>query len=122
MQELVQAANDLEQLAYAHDPLGTRNKTGWPDVAKLLNLLVWGDEEIKAQAYPTALGPGGDGYITMHRGSDHPDLDRRTHDAHTKALRNLRAGWLVELGRMVDEWQQEAMDVGRYPTRSEQAV
>jgi hypothetical protein len=123
MAELVQAANDLEALAYAHDPLGTRNKTGWPDVAKLLSLLVWSDEEIKAAAKAAAYGPGvKDGYHTLHRGGDAADIDARTRDAHAKALRNLRSGWLVEFGRMVDEWQQDAMDVGRYPTRSEQAV
>jgi hypothetical protein len=121
-QDLVQAANDLEALAYAHDPLGTRNKTGFPDAAALLNLLVWVDNEIRAAREAAAQGPGvKDGYHIVGRGGDPSDLDARTRDQHLKDLRNLRSGWLVELGNLVDQWRQQAMDVGRYPYRTEQA-
>lgn len=123
MADLVQAANDLEACAYAHDSGATRNATGFPDVAKLLNLLVWIEAEIGAAKAAAAYGPGvKDGYHLLHRGGESADLDARTRDAHLKALRNLRSGWLVELGRVVDGWRQDAMDVGRYPTRTEQAV
>ena len=122
--DLADASEDLEAIAYAHDPNGSpRCNTGFPDLARLLNLFAWVDEEIKAASRAAAYGPGvKDGYHVLHHGSTATDLDARTRDEHAKHLRNLRSGWLVELGRMVDAMRQDAMDVGRYPTRSEQAV
>jgi hypothetical protein len=121
-EDLAHASDDLEQLAYGHDPNGSpRSNTGFPEMAGLLNLLVWADQEIRAAERAAAYGPGvKDGYHTLQRGGSHSDLDARTHDAHAKAVRNLRSGWRVEAARMFDEWRTEAMEVGRYPTRSEQ--
>ena len=36
------------------------------------------------------------------------DIDARTRDELLKQLRNLRSGWLVELGNLVDRWRQAA--------------
>jgi hypothetical protein len=122
--DLADAIEDLEALAYAHDPNGSpRNNSGFRDLARLLNLFAWVDGEIHAAERAAAFGPGvKDGYHTLQRSGEPTDLDARTRDAHAKALRNLRSGWNVELGRVVDAMRQDAMDVGRYPTRTEQAV
>src|SRR5262245_9889280 len=123
IRDLADAHEDVEALAYAHDPEGSpRLKTGFPELAKAANLFAWLIGEIKASDRAAAFGPGvRGGYHTLQRGSTPTDLDARTHDAYAKALRNLLAGWRVGLGQLVGEMEQEAMDVGRYPTRTEQA-
>ena len=122
--DLADAAEDLESVAYAHDPNGSpRRNTAFPDIKKILSAYAWIIDEIKAAERAAAYGPGvKDGYHTLQRGGDATDLDPRTRDAHLKALRNLLSGWNVEVGRMADAMMADAMDVGRYPTRSEQAV
>lgn len=117
-EDLALAAADLEELAYAHDP---RSDHGFHDIAKLLNLLVWAQHEIRSAQDAAAYGPGvKDGYHTLHRGGQPSDIDARTHDAYLKELRNLLSGWRVDLGKMADAWQQAAVRVGRWPDRSEQ--
>jgi hypothetical protein len=120
-EDLAHAEGDLQELAWRHDPRTARNSTGFPDVATLLNLLVWVDDEIKAAREAAAYGPGvKDGYHTLPHGNV-SDLDARTRDQLLKELRNLRSGWLVELGSLVDGWKQAAYNAARFPTRSEQA-
>ena len=123
--DLADAAEDLDHIAYAHDPNGSpRRNTAFPDIARLLSVYAWVIGEIRAAERAAAYGPGvKDGYHTLQRGGDNTgDLDTRTRDAHLKALRNLLSGWNVEVGRVSDAMMQDAMDVGRYPTRSEQAT
>jgi hypothetical protein len=118
--DLINAAGHLEALAYAHDPRNARNATGFPDVAMLLDLLVWIDGEIKAAREAAAYGPGNEGgYQTLARGQI-SDIDSRTRDQLLKDLRRLRMGWLHKLGQLVDEFKQEGYEVARWPTRSEQ--
>ena len=124
--DLADAAEDLDQIAYAHDPNGSpRRNTAFPAVKALLNYRAWLISEIQASERGAAHGPGvKDGYHTLQRGGTTTDVSARTgdRDAYTKALRNLLSAWNLEDGRIAAERMQEAMDVGRYPTRSEQAV
>lgn len=123
-EDLAHAAADLEELAWRHDPRTARNSTGFPDLAALANLLVWADAEIRAARDAAAYGPGvKDGYheVLTHRRSGHSQIDARAHDQYLKSLRDLRSGWLVELGQLADTWRQAAEQVGRFPDRSEQA-
>lgn len=120
-EDLIHATEDLEVLAFNHQPSNPRNPTGFPDVATLLNLLVWVDTEIKAAREAAAYGPGvKDGYRTFGQ-HGHGDIDSRTRDQYLKELLNLRSGWQVNLGSMVDEMKDQAYSVGRWPNRSEQA-
>ena len=122
--DLIAAEENIEIIAWAHDPNGSpRRNTAFPDIARLLSVYAWVIGEIKAAERAAAYGPGvKDGYHTLQRGGEATDLDPRTRDAHLKALRNLLSGWNVEVGRVSDAMMADAMDVGRYPTRSEQAV
>jgi hypothetical protein len=119
--DLADAHEDLELLAYAHDPNGSpRFNSGFPELAKAANLFAYVIGEIRASERAAAYGPGvKDGYHTLDRGGTTSDLDARTRDAHAKALRNLLSGWRVALGQLVNEMEADAMDVGRYPTRTE---
>jgi hypothetical protein len=111
-EDLGYATDDLEELAHRHCPReDPRNETGFPDVITLLNLLVWVDADIRVAKEAAAYGPGVEGgYRTLHRGGV-SDIDSRTHDALLKELRDLRSGWLVEFGNMVDRWRQAAEKV-----------
>lgn len=110
VQDVGYATDDLEELAHRHCPRDDpRNRTGFPDVLTLLNLLVWADTEISNARAAAAFGPGAEGgYRTLHRGGTATDLDSRRHDQLLKDLRNLRSGWLIELGNMVDRWRTGA--------------
>lgn len=121
LEELAHGSADLEHLAYEHHPSNPRNPTGFPDVATLLNLLVWVNDSIKAAREAAAYGPGvKDGYHTFGQ-HGHSDIDSRTRDQYLKELLNLRSGWLVNLGNTVDEMKDQAYNVGRWPNQSEQA-
>jgi hypothetical protein len=121
--DLADAHEDLEVLAYAHDPNGSpRLNSGFPDLAKMLNLMAWAVGEIRSARVAAAYGPGVEGgYHTLQQAGSHGDLEARRAwaDAYGRAVSNLLAGWAVEVGRIRDEWQQEGIDVGRYPTRTE---
>ena len=108
-EDLAHAAGDLEELAYRHHPRDDpRAASGFPDAAAVLNLLVWVDTEIRAAREAASFGPGAEGgYRTLHRGNV-ADIDARIHDQLLKQLRDLRSGWLVELGTLVDNWRQAA--------------
>lgn len=122
--DLADAHEDIEVLAYAHDPLGSpRFNSGFREIAKLGNLFAWLVTEIKMAERAAAYGPGvKGGYHTLHRGGDAADIDARTRDAHAKALRNLLSSWRMAVDKLETEFEREGIDVGRYPTRSEQAV
>jgi len=120
--DLAEAIEDLKFIAYAHDPNGSpRFNSGFRDVAAILNQIAWLVSEIQAAEGGAAYGPGvKDGFHTLHRGGEPVDVSSRSRDPYAKALRNLLSGWNVENGRVADTRRQEAMDVGRYPTPSEQ--
>jgi hypothetical protein len=120
--DLAEAIEDLKLIAYAHDPNGSpRFNSGFHDVAAFLNEIAWLISEIKAAEGGAAYGKGVEGgYHVLHRGGEPTDVSSRGQDPHAKNLRNLLAGWNVENGRIVDTRRQEAMDIGRYPTPSEQ--
>ena len=122
--DLADALEDIQIIAYAHDPNGSpRRNTAFPAVKLLLSERAWLIGEIEAAERAAAYGPGvKDGYHTLQQGGTPTDLDPRTRDAHAKALRNLLSAWNLEDDRIAHERMQEAMDVGRYPTRSEHAV
>jgi hypothetical protein len=112
-EDLAYATDDLEELAHRHCPRDDpRNHTGFPDVITLLNLLVWVDTETKTAREAAAFGPGAEGgYRTLHHGGNVSDIDARTRDQLLKELRDLRSGWLVELGNVVDRWRGAAEKV-----------
>ena len=109
VEDLAYATDDLEELAHRHHPRDDpRNSTGFPDAIAVLNLLVWADAEIRTAREAAAYGPGSDeGARSLGRGVG-GDIDARTRDELLKQLRNLRSGWLVELGNLVDRWRQAA--------------
>lgn len=110
LEDLAHASGDLEHLAYRDQPHDDpRNRTGFTDLAALLNLFVWQDTELADARKAAAYGPGSEGgYAVIHRGG-HSDIDSRTHDAHRRAMLRMRGAWQHKLGQLVDELREEAI-------------
>lgn len=145
-QDLVHAAGHLEQLAWRYH--SRNNANGWPDLATLLDLLLWLDTELEHAKAAAVYGPGGErspeggGTIGAHTvgrvglgrpvesrldfGTDaedprnnRPRLRPELSDPLYRTLRDLRSGWHTELGQLVDSWRQRAKDAARWPVRTE---
>lgn len=144
--DLVRAAGHLEELAYRHH--SRNNPNGWPDLALLLDLLLWLDTELEHAKAAAVYGPGGErspeggGTIGSHTVGRHglgrpvedrldfgtdaedkrhtrPRLRPELNDPLVRDLQKLRAGWHTELGRMVDSWSERAKEAAHWPARTE---
>jgi hypothetical protein len=144
--QLTHATGHLEELAWRYD--SRNNPNGWPDLATLLDLLVWLDGELEHAKAAAVYGPGGErspegggtigahtiGRLGLNRpvearldfGTDaedprnnRPRLRPELNDPLYRALRDLRSGWHTELSQLVDSWRQRGKDAARWPVRTE---
>jgi hypothetical protein len=138
--DLANATGHLEELAWRHDSYDS--PTGFPDIATLLDLLVWVNGEIEHAKDAAVYGPGweqspeGGGQAPTHvpgRGGfgrpvesrldwgteDRPRLRPELRDPLYRTLRDLRSAWHTELGQLVDSWRERAKDAARWPVRTE---
>jgi hypothetical protein len=140
--DLANAAGHLEELAWRYD--SRNNPNGFPDVAILLDLLVWLDGELEHAKAAAVYGPGGErspegggtiGTHTMGRGrglgrpvegrldwgtDSRPRLRPELNDPLYRTLRDLRSAWQVELGQLVDSWRERAKDAANWPKFTKQ--
>lgn len=144
--DLAHAQGLLEELATRYE--SRNNPNSWPDLATLLDLLVWVDTELDHAKQAAVYGPGGErspegggtiGHGTIgHQSLGRPvearldfgtdEEDRRNHrprlrpefsDPLVRDLQALRSGWRTELGQLVDSWRDRAKDAARWPTRTD---
>lgn len=108
--DLATATYNLSLLASRHHPRDDpRQSSGFPDVARLVGLLVWVEQEIRAAREAAAVGPGVEGGVrTLYRGSGISDIDARTYDLLLREMRGYRSGLLVEIGSLVDRATERA--------------
>jgi hypothetical protein len=140
-EDFAKAALDLEELVWRYDSQNNRNL--WPEVALLLDLLVWAETEQEHAKNAAVYGPGGErspegggtiGTHTMGRGrglgrpvegrldwgtDTRPRLRPELNDPLYRTLRDLRSAWHTELGQLVDSWRERAKDAARWPVRTE---
>jgi hypothetical protein len=144
--DLIRAAGHLEELAWRYH--SRNNPNGWPDLAALLDLLLWNDTELEHAKNAAVYGPGGErspeggGTIGAHTvgrvglgrpvesrldwGTDdedprnnRPRLRPELSDPLYRTLRDLRSGWATRVGQLVDGMRDEAKDAARWPVRTE---
>jgi hypothetical protein len=140
--DLIHAAGLLEELAMRYD--SRNNPNGWPDLYKLLDLLVWLDVDYDLAKRSAVYGPGGErspegggtiGSHTVGRHGLNRPVEQRFHyleamtrehrgivmnDPLVKALADLRATWRTRVGTMVDKMQDEARHAANWPMHTEQ--
>jgi hypothetical protein len=133
-EDLVHAQGLIEELAFRHD--SRNNPTGFPDVATLLDLLVWLDGELDHAKHAAAYGPGSDAHTIGRHGLGRPvegrfdwgteDPTKRPRqrpelaDPLVRDLTKLRAAWRSELTQMVDRWATRSREAANWPLRTEQ--
>lgn len=142
--QLANAQGHLEELATRHH--SRNNPNGFPDLATLLDLLVWLDTELEHAKHAAVYGPGGErspeggGTIGHHtiggQGLNRPveqRLDWGTEDPTKRPrlrpefadplvrdLQKLRAGWHTELAQLVDRWAQRSHEAANWPARTQE--
>jgi hypothetical protein len=135
--DLANATGHLEELAWRYH--SRNNPNGWPDVALLVDLLVWLDGELEHAKQAAAYGGGSDAHTIGRHGLGRPveerldfgtdDEDRRNTrprlrpelaDPLVRDLKKLRAGWHTELAQLVDRWTERSREAANWPMRTEQ--
>jgi hypothetical protein len=146
-ESLAHAAGLLEELATRHH--SRNNPNGFPDVATLLDLLVWVDTELEHAKHAAMFGPGGErspeggGTIGRHtigrhglgrpveerldwgtdaedRRNNRPRLRPELADPLVRELQKLRAGWHTELAQLVDQWARRSHEAANWPARTQE--
>jgi hypothetical protein len=132
----------LEQLASRYE--SRNNPNGWDDLAGIIELLDWVDDELGQAKNGAAYGPGGPrspegggtiGANTIGRhGLNRPvearftylDAMTREHggivlnDTLVKDLTDLRRAWAHQLGQLRDSFREDASKAANWPMRTEQ--
>lgn len=130
--DLAAAQGHLEELATRYH--SRNNQNGWPDLALLLDLLVWLDGDLEHAKRAAVWPPGTDDTHTIGRHGLgrpvegrflYPEVMTATNrgiilnDPLVKELSKLRSEWRSQLGQLVDGFRQRAHDAANWPTRSE---
>jgi hypothetical protein len=111
------------------------NPNGWPDVVKLLDMMVWQETERDHAKHAAAYGPGSDQAIStigqqgglnspvekkFHWGTDQrPRARPQLADPTYRKLDEMGRTMRHQLGELVDGWDNLGREVANWPQRTQ---
>jgi hypothetical protein len=92
----------------------------YPDVAMVIDLLVWLDGEIIAARQAAAYGNGTSDIRVL--GSSPGGVENRLNDPLLNDLRGMRSRWRAQLATLVVGWQHDAHQAANWPYRTAEST